>query len=106
MGRSRFAFVLSFSRKMGIKGVGVFRKGERVDFVLRWGYGLSEFSGPHTMWGVCVHACVCVCVCLCVCVCVPVCVCVCGRVCVCVCARKEEADEALESQQQEGLRFN
>ena len=79
MGRSRFAFVLSFSRKMGIKGVGVFRKGERVDFVLRWGYGLSEFSGPHTMWGVCVRVCVCVCVPVCVCVCVPVCVCVCAR---------------------------
>ena len=98
MGRSRFAFVLSFSRKMGIKGVGVFRKGERVDFVLRWGYGLSEFSGPHTMWAACVRACVCVCA--------RVCVCVWPCVCVCVCARKEEADEALESQQQEGLRFN
>ena len=36
--------------------MGVFRKGETVDFVLRWGYGLSEFSGPHPMWGVCVYS--------------------------------------------------
>ena len=60
--------MLTFSRKMGIKGVGVFRKGERVDFVLRWGYGLSEFSGPHTVWGVCARACECIRASVCVCV--------------------------------------
>ena len=39
-------------------------------------------------------------------VCVCPCVCVSPCVCVCVCVCKEEADKALESQQQEGLRFN